>query len=193
MIYKTQKYTKHNMITSINEWKRNSVNESYNYMSGVIPPMSEWSVSPNDRAKVMTFKIMDKIFGIRPGTEKWFDDSVCKTIKFKYDKIGIQHMITLPEELKSHEVKESVSLPGLDDAMKEFDPFTIVGSRRDPGYGYDHVSLLLIKFTSGEYGLAIYDSDKREFIEEPATLSDYDTTLERVCAKYGFDINNLTE
>lgn len=97
------------MITSINEWKKNRIDESYNVMSGVIPPVAEWTVSPDDRANVKTFKIMDKVFGIRPGTEKWFEDRVGKTIKFKYDKAGIQHMITLPEEVVQY-TNESIDV-----------------------------------------------------------------------------------
>ena len=38
----------------------------------------------------------------------------------------------------------------------------------------------------GHYGLAIYDSLEQEFVSEPATLTDYDTTLEKIAKKYGF-------
>lgn len=74
---------------------------------------------------------------------------------------------------------------GLDKAAKEFIPFKVISFITDPGYGYSHVKLLLIKFKDDkEFGLCIYDVDKQLFISEPGTLDDYNLTLERLFDKY---------
>lgn len=76
--------------------------------------------------------------------------------------------------------------PGLKAACENFNNFEIVDERTDPGYGYDHVRLFQIKFDDGAWGLCIWDTRKKAFIEEPSDYDDYDTTPEKVEAKYGF-------
>jgi hypothetical protein len=76
--------------------------------------------------------------------------------------------------------------PGLKDACADFNNFEIIDERTDPGYGYDHVRLFQIKFDDGAWGLCIWDTRKKEFIEEPSDYEDYDTTPEKIEAKYGF-------
>ena len=69
--------------------------------------------------------------------------------------------------------------------IENINKFKIVDARRDPGYGYEHVWLLLIRFRDKNYGLCIYDTRKKEFIEEPANLNEYDVTLDILKQKYG--------
>jgi len=76
---------------------------------------------------------------------------------------------------------------GLAKAMEEFNPFTILGSKRDPEWGYEHVHLLFIQFNDGSFGLCIYDTRKKGFIEEPGDLEMYGRTPEEIKTKYGFD------
>ena len=73
---------------------------------------------------------------------------------------------------------------GEDQGFVAFDPIAFV---QDPGYGYDHVYLFLIRFTHDkDYGLCIYDHRRGTFIEEPSDLEDYNTTLEAIKQKYYF-------
>jgi len=83
--------------------------------------------------------------------------------------------------------------PGLEKGAEDFMKFDIMDSKRDPGYGYENVFLFLIRFTedeyNGEYGLCIWDTQKKEFIEEPSTLEDYGiTTEEKFERKLGFNV-----
>ena len=73
---------------------------------------------------------------------------------------------------------------GLAKAAQDFDKFTILGSMRDPGWGYEHVFLLRIRFEDGAEGLCIWDSRAEAFIEEPGDYEQYDLTREKVQAKY---------
>ena len=71
--------------------------------------------------------------------------------------------------------------PGLKKASEAFSPFDILAFTTDPGYGYDDVKMLLLKFHNkpGKYdnkdglGLCIYNVATHEFIEEPSDLTDY--------------------
>lgn len=84
---------------------------------------------------------------------------------------------------------------GLPEAMQGFEPFEILGFRTDPGYGYEHVKMLFIvfsgKYCNGQYGLAIYDTRHKDFIEEPSPLEAYETTVVKVYRKYGFKFPNF--
>jgi hypothetical protein len=79
------------------------------------------------------------------------------------------------------------TLPGFKEAKSMFMDFSVIAFKRDPEYGYEHVYLLLIVFKKSKtYGLCIYDTQRKQFIEEPADLEDYDTTYEDVTNKYSF-------
>lgn len=107
-------------------------------------------------------------------------------------------------EIKQPKPKSGLKkLPGLDKSLKDFldVPAIILDMKRDPGYGYDNVFLLQLWFPpskynkKGEYGLAIYDYVKKEFIEEPASYESYDVDAETIERKYGFSheiIDKLT-
>lgn len=82
---------------------------------------------------------------------------------------------------------------GLEEASEIFGKFEILDVRRDPEYGYDNVYLLLIKFGDGDIGLCIYDTEKKEFIEEPSDLEDYDVTPEKLYNEYGFIVPGYEE
>ena len=73
---------------------------------------------------------------------------------------------------------------GLAKAAKDFNNFRILGSLRDPGYGYDQVFLLRIRFDDGAEGLCIYDTKKERFIEEPDDYEGYGTTQDKVMTKH---------
>lgn len=86
---------------------------------------------------------------------------------------------------------------GLEEAAKGYYPFKILDVRRDPGYGYENVFLMLIQFinngkkrshmyNNGSIGLCIYDTEKQEFIEDPTILEDYNITPEKLYSKYRF-------
>lgn len=77
---------------------------------------------------------------------------------------------------------------GLEEAMQAFNPFNVLDFRRDPDWGYEHVKLLLIQFKDDlAFGLAVYDTKAKEFIEEPGSLEDYCLTPEKVAKKFGFN------
>lgn len=84
---------------------------------------------------------------------------------------------------------------GLTEVMTGFEPFEILSFLTDPGYGYEHVKMLFIMFSgkrrNGQYGLAIYDTRRKEFIEEPGGLEDYDTNVVKIYRKYGFKFPNF--
>jgi hypothetical protein len=64
--------------------------------------------------------------------------------------------------------------PGLKLAARSFNPFYIRAWMRDPGWGYEHVYLLLIEFNEDRrYGLCIWNNRDKEFIEEPGDLDAY--------------------
>lgn len=76
---------------------------------------------------------------------------------------------------------------GLAESRKDFDPFKILATKRDPEV--DGVYMLAIEFDGGEKGLAIYSENVYErsksespypsgFIEEPSNLEDYNLTEE---------------
>ena len=105
--------------------------------------------------------------------------------------------------------KPNKNLPkfdGLDAALKDFstDGTYVIDFRTDPGYGYQHVKLLqlwipnvkykyrgkktdITHLGGGKYGLAIWDTERKEFIEEPASYDDYEVTVDRMETKYGFE------
>ncbi len=102
-----------------------------------------------------------------------------------------ESMITTHAEFKMFlesqmsEGTDLTKLPGIETALSEFDGNAkVVKYMMDPGYGYGHVFLALLKFEDGQYGLCIYDSDKKEFIEEPANLEEYNMTTDRLFSKY---------
>lgn len=91
------------------------------------------------------------------------------------------------DEAKKKGVNEKISLndfPGLPEEAKAFNPFEVLAFITDPGYGYSDVKLLLLKFSDGEYGLCIYDTGKKRFIEEPSDLEDYNQTIESISEEY---------
>ena len=74
---------------------------------------------------------------------------------------------------------------GLEEALAEYEKSRPVGKQQDPGWGYDHVWMFLLEFAKdGNLGLCIWDTQKHEFIEEPATLMEYQTSADRLMGKY---------
>jgi hypothetical protein len=85
--------------------------------------------------------------------------------------------------------------PGLRKASEPFSNFDVLAFVTDPGYGYQDVKMLLLKFHKkpGKYdnpdglGLCIYNIATHEFIEEPADLNDYNDgklTEDKLYKKY---------
>jgi len=113
------------------------------------------------------------------------------------------HRGPLPVAQKINGKWELESFPGLTEVAADFHPFEILDTKRDPGYGYDHVVMMFIKFTGGipkkyqtpenVYGLCIWDMDRHEFIEEPAGLEDYGIPPESLAYKTGFEIPGFEE
>jgi len=108
------------------------------------------------------------------------------------------HRGPLPVAQKINGKWEIESFPGLAEAVEGYHPFEILAAKRDPGYGYDHVIMLFIKFTKGipkkyqtpenTHGLLIWDMDNKEFIEEPGSLEDYGIDPENLQRKTGFSM-----
>lgn len=85
---------------------------------------------------------------------------------------------------------EKNQFPGLEEEAEGFYSFKIIDFITDPGYGYEHVKMFLIRFKKwNQWGLCIWDTKKKEFIEEPGTLEDYEVTLDELIEKYHFNIN----
>lgn len=115
--------------------------------------------------------------------------------------------IKIAKLLKEEKKLKFTDYPGLAQAADDFQPFKIVDVVKDPGYGYDHVRLFLIQFIDksksgkkiggsqigGNYGVCIWDTKSKEFIEEPSDLEDYNTTLDKLKSKYGLKPGNLNE
>ncbi len=79
------------------------------------------------------------------------------------------------------------TIPGFKIAMKDFNPFQIVASIKDPEV--DGTFMYLLKFTAdNEYGLCIYNIYQKQFVEEPDSLEGYNTTLQQLKTKYGLQI-----
>lgn len=77
--------------------------------------------------------------------------------------------------------------PGLEEKCNEYNPFTILDSKMDPGYGYQHMKIFQIKFNSdNRYGLFIWDGNNKSFQEEPGEYEDYNLTTDEVERKFGF-------
>jgi len=84
------------------------------------------------------------------------------------------------------EKSQEINFKGLNEAAQDFNPFEVISYLTDPGYGYYHVKLLLIKFKKDQiFGLCIYDTAKKQFIEEPSDLDDYGfESINKVYEKY---------
>jgi hypothetical protein len=116
---------------------------------------------------------------------------------------GHNHRGPLPVAQKIKGKWELESFPGLPEAAVDFHPFEILNTKRDPGYGYDHVVMMFIKFTGGipkkyqttenTYGLLIWDMDNKQFIEEPGSLEDYGIEPADLPRKTGFEIPGFEE
>lgn len=81
--------------------------------------------------------------------------------------------------------------PGLKAALEDFSKSKPVGYKMDPGYGYSQIYLIQLLFETGnsleeQYGLCIWNSDTKQFEEEPAEYLDYKMTVEKAESKYGF-------
>lgn len=63
---------------------RESSEYPYNIMSLVIPAKSEWKPIKNEHSTIYGINMMNKIYTIPVGKEKWFTDNIGKPIKFKY-------------------------------------------------------------------------------------------------------------
>ena len=92
---------------------------------------------------------------------------------------------------------------GLEEASIGFDSFDVVGYVTDPGYGYQDVKMLLLKFhrKPGKYehpdgiGLCIYNTETHEFIEEPSDLvyfNEGDLTEDKLYKKYHLKRSSYT-
>lgn len=81
----------------------------------------------------------------------------------------------------------SYTKTGILEALAEFiGTCNILDYCVDPGYGYDHVMMYQLKFEDGAYGICIYDTQTKEFIEEPDEYDEYGLTPEEVERKYNF-------
>lgn len=78
---------------------------------------------------------------------------------------------------------------GLKEAAKDFNPFKVVDYRPDPDQGFPGVYLLQLLFKDSNYGLAIYNINTKQFIEEPGEYEYYDEEEDSIALKYNFDHN----
>ena len=97
--------------------------------------------------------------------------------------------------MKKDTIIPKSNFDGLKEASDMFEPFDVLAFVTDPGYGYEDVKMLLIKFhrKPGKYdnpdglGLCIYNVATHEFIEEPADLTEYnegDLTEDKLYKRY---------
>lgn len=138
----------------------------------------------------------------RAHLEEWLpDEEENEKLITKFDKFineASNHRGPLPVAQKINGKWEIESFEGLAEKAGDYHPFEILNAKRDPGYGYDHVVMLFVKFTKGipkkyqtpenTYGLCIWDMDNKEFIEELGTLEDYGMTIDNFEKKTGFSI-----
>jgi hypothetical protein len=102
------------MITKINEFKVHFFNESYNMMSGIIPPIDTWQtimpdVPESNGEHLLAFEIDGKRFAIRSKDWSLFNKSVGKRVNFKYFATSKLPIIELPK------IQENVSYSDRED------------------------------------------------------------------------------
>ena len=94
-----------------------------------------------------------------------------------------------PRKLEDRKKEIIKKFPGMKEASEMFNEFTIIDYIPDPEF--EDVYLFLIQFLNGkDLGLCIYNVKRKEFIEEPADLDDYNFTLKSLLKKYPFKVPN---
>lgn len=80
---------------------------------------------------------------------------------------------------------DSHPFPLLEDSLEGFDRLTLLSCIRDPGYGYGHVFMFLLRFHHDRsLGVCIWDSDAMFFIEEPQTFHMWGTSQAEFKERY---------